>query len=289
MASGVRPAAVAIVAGLVLAGHALAQQTPIERGKYLVHAGGCISCHTADGDDAVPLAGGHELDTPFGTFYGPNITPDVESGIGSWSDDDFLNAMWKGVSPRGKNYYPAFPYTSYTGINRDDALAIKAYLFSLEPVSQPNRKHKLRWYVSMRMSAGFWKSMGFKPERFVPDPERSDEWNRGAYLVRHLGHCGECHSPRTGMGRVIKGKDLWGNPDGDEEDTAPDITQNKETGIGRWSESEIEWFLEMGMLPDGDFTGGSMSPVIDDNTSQLTPEDRKAIAVYLKSVPPSEA
>lgn len=280
-------AAVSIAAALCLAGSALAQETSIERGKYLVVAGGCISCHTADGDDAVPFAGGHELDTPFGTFYGPNITSDVDTGIGGWSDEDFLNAMWKGISPSGKNYYPSFPYTSYTGLAREDVLAIKAYLFSLEPVRRENRKHELRWYVSMRMAAGFWKSIGFAPERFSPDASNSDEWNRGAYLVKHLGHCGECHTPRTAMGRIRQKEYLWGNSAGGE-DAAPDITQHVENGIGAWSQSDIELFLQMGMLPDGDFTGSDMSPVIDDNTSLLTPEDRSAIAVFLKSILPSK-
>jgi mono/diheme cytochrome c family protein len=276
-----------MVAGLLVIGDANAQQTPIERGKYLARAAGCVTCHTANGDNAVPLAGGHRLETPFGTFYGPNITPDKQTGIGDWSDEDFLNAIWNGVSPDGENYYPAFPYTSYTGMSREDALAIKAYLFSLDPVSQENREHELNWYVSMRMAAGFWKSMGFNPARFSPDASRSDEWNRGAYLVRHLGHCGECHTPRDVMGRMETDRDLHGNPEGGEKNAAPDITPNKTTGIGKWSVSDIEFFLEIGMLPDGDFTGGNMSAVIDDNTSLLTPQDRNAIAVYLKSLPAS--
>lgn len=279
--------AASIAAVLCLTSSASAQETRIDRGKYLAIAGGCISCHTAEGDDAVPFAGGHELDTPFGTFYGPNITSDVDTGIGSWSDDDFLNAMWKGISPAGKNYYPSFPYTSYTGLAREDALAIKAYLFSLEPVRRKNQEHELRWYVSMRMAAGFWKSIGFTPERYSPDASQPDEWNRGAYLVRHLGHCGECHTPRAAMGRIRQDKYLWGNSDGGE-DAAPNITQHKQNGIGSWSQSDIELFLQIGMLPDGDFTGSDMSPVIDDNTSQLTSEDRTAIAVFLKSIPPSQ-
>ena len=283
-----RSAAIWVAAALCLSDAAAAQETRIERGKYLVIAGGCISCHTADSDEAVPFAGGHELDTPFGKFYGPNITPDVDTGIGSWSDQEFLDAMWKGVSPRGKNYYPSFPFTSYTGMAREDVLAIKAYLFSLEPVRRQNQKHELRWYVSTRIAAGFWKSIGFEPKRFIPDPSQTDEWNRGAYLVRHLGHCGECHTPRTAMGRSKTNEYLWGDSAGSK-DAAPDITQNADNGIGSWSQSDIELFLQIGMLPDGDFTGSDMSPVIDDNTSLLTPEDRSAIAVFLKSVPPSES
>ena len=263
------------------------ESNAVVRGRYLIHAGGCISCHTADEDDAPPLAGGHALETPFGTFFTPNITPDVETGIGSWSDDDFLNALRQGVSPEGSSYYPSFPYTSYTGLTKDDVLAMKAYLFSLEPVVNPNKKNELSWYVSMRMAASAWKRMNFRPRRYAGDTSQSTEWNRGAYLVRHLGHCGECHTPRTKTGKILYERELAGNPAGADGEKIPNITPDKEAGIGRWSEREIELFLEMGMLPDGDFTGGSMSPVIDDNTSQLTDEDRRAIGVYLKSVTPS--
>ena len=260
---------------------------PIERGRYLVHAGGCISCHTADEVDAIPLAGGHALETPFGTFYAPNITPDEETGIGRWTDEDFLNAFWNGVSPRGKHYFPAFPYTSYTGMTEADVLALKAYLFSIEPVRNPNRKHELPWYLSTRLAAGVWKNMNFRPARFSPDPEQSEEWNRGAYLVRHLGHCGECHTPRKKSGKTLQDLEFAGQPESPDAEAIPDITPDKETGIGKWTMWDINMFLEFGMMPDGDFTGGDMAPVIDDNTSHLTEADRNAMAVYLKSVTPS--
>lgn len=266
---------------------ALPAGADVERGEYLLHAAGCTSCHTADEDDAVPLAGGHALETPFGTFYSPNITPDAETGIGGWSDDDFVDALWHGIAPDGSSYYPAFPYTSYTGMSRDDALAIKAYLFSLEPVRRENRDHELEWYLFTRLAASVWKLVNFSPARFEPSAERTDEWNRGAYLVRHLGHCGECHTPRDSLGSVRADLELAGNPSGPNGKKVPDITPNRETGIGKWSESEIEFLLQIGMLPDGDFVGGAMSPVIDDNTGQLTAEDRQAIATYLNSVPAS--
>jgi mono/diheme cytochrome c family protein len=237
----------------------------------------------------VPLAGGHALETPFGVFYTPNITPDPATGIGGWSDDDFVNALWHGVAPDGSDYFPAFPYTAYTGMSRDDALAIKAYLFSLEPVQQTNRAHELEWYLFTRLAAWAWKLINFSPARFSRDPARDDDWNRGAYLVRHLGHCGECHTPRDALGSLRDERELAGNPTGPNGKKVPDITPNRDSGIGRWSDSEIEFFLEIGMLPDGDFTGGAMSPVIDDNTSRLTAADRRAIAVYLKTVPESGA
>jgi len=275
----------AALAGLLLTSQVLAGQTAVERGAYLLHAGGCISCHTAEGEGAKPLAGGHALVTAFGTFFTPNITPDKASGIGTWSDEDFLRAMQEGLRPDGAHYYPAFPYTAYSGMNRDDVLAIKAYLFSLDPVMQQNREHDLPWYLFSRMLAGAWKFVFFTPERFAPDANGSTNWNRGAYLVRHLGHCGECHTPRNILGAPIVDLELSGNPDGPDGKKVPNITPNKETGIGKWSADEIIFFLEIGMLPDGDFVGESMSPVIDDNTGHLTPDDRQAIAEYLQTLP----
>jgi len=276
-----------LLAGLLATVVAHADVSLVDRGEYLLHASGCTSCHTAGEDDAIALSGGHALETPFGTFYSPNITPDMETGIGTWTDEDFVKALWHGVGPDGSSYYPAFPYTSYTGMSREDALAIKAYLFSLEPVRRANREHELEWYLFTRLAAWAWQLLNFTSERFAPDPDMDDDWNRGAYLVRHLGHCGECHTPRDGLGKVLEERELSGNPDGPNGKKVPDITTNDKQGIGRWSRSEIEFFLEIGMLPDGDFTGGAMSPVIDDNTGRLTPEDRQAIITYLRSVPAS--
>jgi mono/diheme cytochrome c family protein len=281
-------ARVVIASCVLLGANISAQETRIEKGEYLLHAAGCISCHTADEDDAVPLAGGRALETPFGTFYPPNITPDRQTGIGDWTDEDFLNALWDGISPNGKHYYPAFPYTSYTGMTKVDALAIKAYLFSRQPVSRVNRENDLPWYMFTRLAPGAWKLLNFESKRFEPDPGRGDDWNRGAYLVRHLAHCGECHTPRNQLGKLLSGRELTGNPEGPGGEKMPDITPNRDTGIGRWSVDEIDFFLQLGMLPDGDFVGSLMSEVIDDNTGNLTEADRHAIAVYLKSVPASK-
>jgi mono/diheme cytochrome c family protein len=261
-----------------------ADEALVERGKYLIHAGGCVTCHTAEDDDAVPLAGGRALKSPFGTFYSPNITPERQTGIGDWSDEDFVRAFWDGVNPSGEDYFPAFPFTSYTGVARDDLLAMKAYLFSLEPIEKANREHDLPFMTSSRRAAAAWKARYFSAGRFEPDPGQSDEWNRGAYLVRHLGHCGECHTPRSRLGAIRDTHELRGNPDGPGEEKIPNITADPDDGIGRWTLKDIEYFLDIGMLPDGDFTGGSMSAVIEDNTSQLTSEDRLAIATYLKSL-----
>ncbi len=280
---------VATLAALT-AGVAAAEEDPLERGRYLLHAGGCITCHTPenhDGDNA--LVGGRAMETPFGTFYTPNITPDPETGIGAWSDADFIRAFRDGISPDGSHYFPTFPYTSYTGITDQDLLDLKAYLFSLDPVHRPNQEHDLHWFV-FRVGMGFWKWLNFEPGAFEPDPEQPEQWNRGAYLVRHLGHCGECHTPRSWTGGLDLDYWLAGNPDGPEASRVPNITPH-ESGIGNWSISDITFMLELGMLPDGDFVGGSMGAVIEDNTSKLTEEDRQAIAVYLKSLPalPSEA
>lgn len=271
---------------LPAAASASAQDDLIERGRYLIHAGGCITCHTEESDDAAPLSGGRAMESPFGTFYSSNITPDAATGIGGWSEDDFVTAFWEGVSPDGEHYFPAFPYTAYTGVSRDDLVAMKAYLMSLDPVHKENREHELKWYMSNRLAAGAWKKLNFLPARFVADENRDAQWNRGAYLVRHLGHCGECHTPRTDLGVLQSDREFAGSQLGDEK--IPNITQHRSDGIGRWSASDIEYFLDIGMLPDGDFAGSSMVDVIEDGTSKLTREDRLAIAAYLKTVPPRE-
>ena len=279
----VRSGAAAWLAALCLAATpAGADEAERSQGEYLLHAGGCITCHTAE-DGGAPLAGGRAIQSPFGVFYSPNITPDNETGIGAWSDEDFLRAFWEGVNPAGEHYFPSFPYTSYTGASRADLLAIKAYLFGLEPVDQPNREHELTPVIASRFAAGVWKSRYFEARRFEPDPAQDEQWNRGAYLVRHLGHCGECHTPRNRFGALEYERELAGNPEfGD--GSVPNITPNRDEGIGRWSASDIDYFLETGMLPDGDFSGGSMGAVIEDNTSHLSREDRRAIAAYLRSL-----
>ena len=258
----------------------------IERGRYLVQAGGCLTCHTADRPDAMPLAGGRALLTPFGTFYAPNITSDPVTGIGGWTDADLGRALREGVAPDGSNYYPVFPYPAYTGIEDADVAALGAYLRSLKPVRQQARQHDLPWYLSSRLVMMGWNFFNFSPGRFAPDPSRDTTWNRGAYLVRHLGHCGECHTPRNLLGGLDHSRDLAGNPAGPDGEKIPDITQDRTTGIGQWSADDLAFLLETGLLPDGNFAGSSMSAVIEDNTARLTPGDRQAIAIYLKALSP---
>jgi mono/diheme cytochrome c family protein len=259
---------------------------PVERGRYLANAAGCITCHTVEADGASPFAGGRPLESDFGTFYGPNITPDADFGIGRWTEADFLRALREGRGPTGKAYFPAFPFTSYTGITDADARAIFAYLRTVPASRQASREHELPWYLKPRMGAWFWQRMFFTAGAFTPDPAKSPEWNRGAYLVRHLGHCGECHTPRGRLGGLIHDQELAGNPAGPEDRRIPNITPHEQDGIGDWSAGEIETFLEIGMLPDGDFAGAGMGEVIEENTSKLTAEDRRAIATYLLSAAP---
>lgn len=284
LAGGAGPA---LAAGAAQAGSADADE--LARGRYLVHAGGCLSCHTAEHADAVPLAGGRALPTPFGTFYAPNITPDPDTGIGGWSVDDVVRALKRGRAPDGSLYYPAFPYPSYAGMSDGDARAIGAYLLSLPPAPSARATHELPWYLRWRPLVAAWNALNFDPQPFVPDPARDELWNRGAYLVRHLGHCGECHTPRTRLGGIDRERELAGNPAGIDGDPVPNITPHAGDGIGRWTRQDLELFLEIGMLPDGDFAGASMSAVIDDNTARLTPEDRQAIAAYLLSLDPLPA
>jgi mono/diheme cytochrome c family protein len=274
----------ALGVGALVMATALAE-TPAQRGQYLIAAAGCITCHTEEREGAAPLAGGRALATPFGTFYSPNITADADTGIGRWSEEQFVSALHDGIGPDGRAYFPAFPYTAYTGMTRNDASAIRAYIFSLPPARHANRDHDLPWYLRSRLAARAWQWLYFRPARFLPDPQRDAPWNRGAYLVRHLGHCGECHSPRDALGAVLTDGELAGNPQGPDDKAVPNITPDERTGIGAWSRSEIETYLEIGMLPDGDFAGAGMGEVIDDNTSQLSAADRTAIATYLQALP----
>lgn len=262
-------------------------QASVERGAYLFVASGCLGCHTQDDPDAPPLAGGRALETPFGTFYGPNITPDPDHGIGAWTDEDFLRALGQGVAPDGSDLYPVFPYTSFTRMTPEDMLDLKAYLFAQEPVARPNTPHDVGFPFSIRQSLTFWKLLNFTPGPQPVEADRDTDWARGRYLVSALGHCGECHTPRDVMGAADAALFLAGTADGPGGDAIPNITPDSATGIGDWSESDLAFFLQSGMLPDGDFAGGEMAEVIS-GTSELTAEDRTAIARFLQSLPPIE-
>jgi mono/diheme cytochrome c family protein len=255
----------------------------VARGAYLANAADCAACHTDSAHDGQPFAGGRALATRFGTFYSPNITPDAETGIGRWSDAQFLRALHDGVRPDGANYFPVFPYPSFTKITDADALAIKAYLFSLPPVRQANRAHDVAFPLSWRFLQVVWKMLFFSAGRFEPATEHSPTYNRGAYLVTALAHCGECHTPRNWLGATEPDRFLAGNPDGSEGNKVPNITPDRKTGIGDWSEGDIVTFLATGQTPDFDFVGDGMAEVVK-STARLTEADRRAIAVYLQSV-----
>lgn len=262
-------------------------QPSVDRGAYLFAAAGCMGCHTEESPEARPLAGGRALETPFGTFYGPNITPDPDHGIGAWSDEDFLRALGQGVAPDGSDFYPVFPYTSFTRMTPEDMLDLKAYLFAQEAVARPNTPHDVAFPFSIRQSLTFWKLLNFKPGPQPAEADRDADWNRGRYLATALGHCGECHTPRDAMGAADAGMMLAGTLDGPGGDAIPNITPDPVTGIGGWSETDLAFFLQSGMLPNGDFAGGEMAEVIS-GTSKLTAEDRTAMARYLLSLPPIE-
>ena len=283
-------AAAALFLAAMSASGAFAQGVPddeaVARGAYIFRAAGCLACHTDTKNKGAPLAGGRALATPFGTFYTPNITPDPVHGIGAWSDADFLRALGEGVAPDGRHYYPAFPYTSYTGMTERDALDLKAYLFAQPAVGQPNRAHDLKFPFGFRFLMVPWKVLFFEAGSRVGDPARDAKWNRGAYLVAHLGHCGECHTPRNFLGGIDRDRPLAGNPNGPDGKKVPNITPHREAGIGKWRASDITYVLKSGFLPDGDYVGGAMTEVVEEGTSHLNDADRAAIADYLMNLEP---
>ena len=254
----------------------------IERGRYLATAANCVGCHTQPG--SVEYTGGRALKTPFGTFYTPNITPDSKAGIGGWSDEDFQRALKRGIAPGGHAYYPAFPYTSFAGITDADALAIKAFLFSLPPSDKPNRPHELSFPYSIRPALWFWRWLYFDPKPFTPPPGESGEVARGAYLVEVLGHCGECHTPRNWLGARDENRQLAGTATGPDGGKVPNITPDPKTGLGRWSTKDVIRVLKSGLLPNFDAVGAAMGEVVR-ATSKLNPADQAAIAAYLATVP----
>ena len=257
-------------------------QGDAERGEYLAKAGGCLACHTEDKQNAIRYAGGRVLKTPFGTFYGPNITPHLQAGIGRWSEADFMRAMRHGRRPDGANYFPAFPYPSFTGITDNDLRDLWAYLRTLPPSSQASRKHELGFFFRWRFLVTIWKWFFFTPGPFSNAPNVSDAVNRGAYLVQAHGHCGECHTPRNFLGGPKKNRFLAGGK-GPEGADIPNLTP---TGLKKWSDKELQDFLVTGITPDGDLPAQVMSEVITNTTSQLTPQDLAAMIAYLRALPP---
>jgi mono/diheme cytochrome c family protein len=255
----------------------------LANGQIIFNAGGCSACHAVPNQpDRLRLGGGLAIPSPFGTFYAPNISPDPADGIGRWNEADFVNAVTRGISPEGTNYFPAFPYTSYAHVKVQDVHDLFAYLKTLAQVPGKVRDHDVPFPFNIRRNVGIWKLLFMDDKPFMADPAHSVSWNRGAYLVNGFGHCAECHSPRNFLGGIIAAQRFAGGPDPDGEGWVPNITRK---GLGDWNDKDIAYFLETGQTPDGDSAGGSMVRVIR-NTSQLRAEDRAAIAEYIVSLPP---
>jgi len=254
-------------------------------GREMFYAGGCSSCHAVPKQkDATRLGGGLALNSPFGTFYVPNISPDPNDGIGGWREAQFVTAMREGVSPSGQHLYPAFPYTSYTHMSVDDLRDLFAYLKTLPPVPGKVRPHDLRFPFDIRRGVGLWKLLFFDDNLFKPNPSQTAQWNRGAYLVNGPGHCAECHSPRNAFGAIIANKRFTGGQSPTEQGGVPNITQHK---LKNWTVRDITGTLTDGLTPDAGLVGSSMIEVVA-NTSKLTADDRMAIAVYIKSLPANQ-
>ena len=257
------------------------ESDPLARGRYLTHAADCVACHTAKGGKE--FAGGLAFKTPFGVLYAPNITPDPETGIGAWSDAEFIKAMHEGVGRGGKKLYPAFPYASYTYLTNEDVLAIKAYLFSLPPVKSTPPENDLSFPFNQRSLMSVW-AMLFNPnERFKPAPEQSAEWNRGAYLVEALGHCGECHTPRNAMQALDNQKKFAGAVTVGWK--AYNITSDPASGVGDWSNEQLAQYLSSGHAEGRGTATGPMGEAVDFSLRHLSPSDIHSIVAYLRSVP----
>ena len=258
--------------------------TMMARGEYLTRAADCVACHTVAGSGK-DFAGGVAFVLPFGTIYSSNITSDPETGIGAWSDEDFVRAVHDGVRKDGKRLYPAFPYTSYTALSRADVLAIKAYLFSLPPLRQPERSNELSFPFNQRWAMGFWNAAFFKNQRFKSDDSKPVQWNSGAYLATALGHCAECHTPRNfGFGlkhaSELAGEEVQGWK-------AYNITADSQHGIGAWTDEQIAAYLKSGHAAGRASASGPMAEVVSNSLQYLTAQDIASLVSYLRSVPAS--
>jgi mono/diheme cytochrome c family protein len=277
-----------LLAGLVLLGcGGFANAAPasagdqLARGEYLARAGNCTSCHSRE--NGRELAGGVAFDTAFGTLYSSNITPDEATGIGQWSDDEFVRAMREGVGRNGEHLYPAFPYTAYTQLSRDDILAIKAYLMSRPAVKYRPPANDMTFPFNYRSLLWFWKQINFDEARFEPDPAHSDAANRGAYLADALGHCGACHTPRNWSQGLDTGSKYAGAVQ--QGWAAFNITPS-EDGIGEWSDDELAQYLHNGHVPNKYVAGGPMAEVVTDSLRYLSEADIQAMVAYLRTLEP---
>jgi mono/diheme cytochrome c family protein len=252
-------------------------------GRTMFLAGGCAACHmTPKQTDATRLGGGLGLHTAFGEFYVPNISSSRKDGIGAWSEAQFVTAMTDGTAPAGSHLYPAFPYPSYRHMRLDDVRDLFAYLKTLPPVAGRARPHELKFPFDIRRTVGVWKLLFLGGKGFTPDPKQSAQWNRGAYLVNGPGHCAECHSPRNALGAIVESRKFDGGPSPTDQGGVPSIRQDK---LSDWSVDDIVGTLTTGDTPDSDRVGGPMVDVVR-NISRLSDADRRAMAVYIKSLRP---
>ncbi|RYF34619.1 MAG: c-type cytochrome [Comamonadaceae bacterium] len=264
------------------------QSTPaqVERGRYLALAGNCAGCHTTRGGAA--YAGGLAIDTPFGTIYASNLTPDDAHGIGSWSAAHFWRAMHHGRSKDGRLLYPAFPYPNFTKVTREDSDAIYAYLRSVPPAAAPNEAHRLRFPYNTQAALAVWRALSFRPGTFVADAARPAEWNRGAYLVDGLGHCIACHGSRNMLGATEEKRGMSGGLIPIENWYAPSLTSTREAGVADWATRDVVALLKNGTSPRGS-VAGPMAAVVFGSTQHLSEADLSAMAVYLQQLPQAEA
>ncbi len=251
-----------------------------DRGAYVARMAGCIACHTDSKNGAAVLAGGPPLDTPFGTFHAPNITPDPAHGIGDWSLNDFAGALRHGIAPSGKPYYPAFPYTFYTRITDQDVADLWAAIWTVPPVATPSKPHDLGFPFNQRAALKLWRGLFFEPGVFAPDPARGEVWNRGAYIVEGPGHCGACHTPRNALGARSAEEALHGASNLPGGAKSEPITPEALVRKG-WTRADLVFALRTGLMPDGDSLGGPMGEVVRDGTAFLSEADLMAIASYL--------
>lgn len=258
----------------------------ITRGEYLARAGDCVACHTQINGPV--FAGGRPMPTPFGNLYVPNITPDDETGIGLWSADEFYRMMHTGVSRDGTLLYPAMPFANYTYVTREDCDAIYSYLMSVPPVRRENRPHELRFPFNQRELLIGWRTLYFKEGEYDADPSQSEEWNRGAYLVKGLGHCSMCHTAVNALGGSSESQAFDGGMIPNQNWYAPSLTSNREAGLGNWELHDIADLLQVGASKRG-AVYGPMAEVVYNSLQYLTDEDAMAMAVYLKSLPPRES
>ncbi|WP_353234175.1 cytochrome c [Diaphorobacter ruginosibacter] len=264
------------------------QATPglIRKGEYLARAGNCMACHTVPG--GVPFAGGRAIETPFGIIYSTNLTPAGKTGIGSWNSSEFWRAMHNGRARDGRWLYPAFPYTSYTRVTRGDSDAIWAYLRNLAAVEQENRPHALDFPFSSQIALAGWRALFFRPGRFEPDPRKSADWNRGAYLVEGLGHCAACHTPRNILGATREGAAFRGGLIPVQNWYAPALNSAREAGVAQWRLEDVERLLKVGVTPHASVSG-PMAEVVFRSTQYLDGDDLRSIATYLRELPQQQA